>query len=93
MRRIKGRLKTGCKLNCKQKLISTSQCQMWLRSRNFGFRRDGRRKIWADPQFVHGVNQAADVVAEHLAQHFVVHGRIGFAANMVTELRFNHADG
>lgn len=38
------------------------------------------------------MNQAADVVAQHFAEHFVIHGRIGLAANVVAELGFYHAD-
>lgn len=51
-----------------------------------------RRKRRADTQFVHRVNQAADVLAQHLAKHFVFHRRIGLGADMGAELRFDHTD-
>jgi hypothetical protein len=48
-------------------------------------------KIRADAEFIHGVNQAADVVAKHLAQHFVFHSCVRSAADMVAEFCFDHA--
>lgn len=51
-----------------------------------------RIKIRADSQFIRYLNQAADIVAKHFAQHFVFHGRVGLAANVIPELPFNHAD-
>ena len=41
-------------------------------------------------KFVHRLNQAANVVAQELAKHFVLHGHIQLAANRVAELGFDH---
>jgi hypothetical protein len=37
------------------------------------------------------LNSSIDALG-HLAEYFVIHGRIGLAANVVAELRFYHAD-
>lgn len=52
-----------------------------------------RHQLRIDAEFVHGGNQAADVVAENLAQHFILHGHVSLAANRVAKLRFHHAEG
>ncbi|MBV9927907.1 MAG: hypothetical protein JOZ96_23000 [Acidobacteria bacterium] len=44
-------------------------------------------------QFVHGLNQAADVVTKHLAQFFVDLRGARLTTERVAELRFNHVKG
>jgi hypothetical protein len=40
-----------------------------------------------------GLVNHADVVAEELAQHFVFHRHVFFAANVVAKLGFHHREG
>jgi hypothetical protein len=42
---------------------------------------------------VHRTDQHGQVVTQNLAQHFFLHGQVGFAANRVPELRFDCPDG
>jgi hypothetical protein len=44
------------------------------------------REIDRNPEFVHGFDQAANVVTENLAQHFVPHRPIGLGSDAVAEL-------
>lgn len=45
------------------------------------------------PQFKDALDKAADVMTEHLAQHFVDLSGRGFGSNRATELRLNHGEG
>ena len=46
-----------------------------------------------NPELIHRLNQAADIVAEDLAEHFVRHRHIGLAADVIAKLRLDHAEG
>ena len=38
------------------------------------------------------LNETANVVANYLAQHFISHRHIRFAANVITKFRFDHGE-
>jgi|SRR5882724_5581301 len=46
-----------------------------------------------NPQLIHGLDEAADIVAEDLAEYFIRHGHVGLAADMITEFRLDHTEG
>ena len=46
-----------------------------------------------DAQFVHYRDQTANVVAENLGEHFILHRRVSLAAYPVARLRFEHREG
>lgn len=50
-------------------------------------------KGWLNLQLIHGLNQAANIVAEDLAEHFVRHRDIRLAPHMIAKLRLDHAEG
>ena len=45
-----------------------------------------------DIQFVHRLDQAADIVTYELAKNFVLHGNVRLAPHAVFELRLDHAE-
>jgi hypothetical protein len=49
-------------------------------------------KCRTDTEFVHLLNHTADVVADDFAQHFVDHGHVRFAANVIAELGLDHRE-
>ena len=46
-----------------------------------------------NPQLIHRLNQAANIVAEDFAEHLVRHRGVRLAPHMVPELRLDHAEG
>ena len=49
-------------------------------------------KRWLNPQFIHGLDEAANIMIENLAQHLVRHRHVGFAAHVIAKLRLDHRE-
>jgi hypothetical protein len=49
----------------------------------------GCRDVQLNPKLVHGVDYNTEIVAEDFREHFVLHGHVGFAANVAIEFGFD----
>ena len=50
-------------------------------------------KFWFNAQFMNGLDQHTQIMAEHLAQHFVELPDIALAPYRIAKLRLDHAEG
>src|SRR5260370_10037038 len=51
------------------------------------------KEFRGDAEFIDGLNEAADVVAQHLRVDLILHSRLGLTADMTAELGLYHPDG